>query len=473
MGHIFLSPMLLQADDVFLGGAWAGPGQAVNASAWGGFSGSAGGPLALLAETGIHNTAARGLQTARETSRYTHLSLDWSPGPVAVRAGHRYLPVETEFLADTDQRSLLPGIPSARNVGSLFVGPSEKSGRSARTHLLPGVFTLERYGTPGVYWQSPWGAIFAHPASGMAALVARGRIGLDASLRADWIVDANRSGYTDSRLATQDAPTRDARLWEGYARLQITDRGHNRLRLLALRDNDWDLVSGQLPAERRGRSGAAAAVGRPLRYFSYEGAGMDRSAESFRMGGVLVGEEETLGFGPLLRGRFYRVSLTPPDRGVDVAETEPRDGSVGKTEDRAVAPGIRWRGRRERINLFAEARERGRPCVELAARVRRRGLTLSAALLLRRPSPKSEVLYAETGTFRDGGPLFYHNRERVLRVEARGGNVGLLLATAMGSGRPDHYARIQMLWNLRGGGRPVRNLPQKPRGASDPVALDQ
>ena len=373
-------------------------------------------------------------------------------------AGHRFLPVETEFLAAPGGRSLLYDVPTLRKMGSVFLGPVARDRGDDLT--LPGLFALEGRPGAGVYWVSPWGAsVFCHPGVGVAAFVMRGKRSLDPALQADWLIDLNRSGYASDRISAADERTRDTLLWQGYARARITRKSRTLLRVLALRSNEWDLAPGKTVVGRRGRSGAAAAVGRPLWLLSFEGAGLDRAAESYRVFGVAIGDNEGRGLFPVLRARYYRAAVVRV-RAPNESKQLPRENTgPERSDDRGLAPGVRWARRDSSFEIYGEGRGRGTPSLELRARHATRGKSLSATLLLRKSTRETEVLYTESGSFRDGGPLFFHDRERVMRLEGRARNFSLLIATTLGNGRPDHFARLQLSWELDGSGRSTRLVP--------------
>ncbi len=388
----------------------------------------------MLAEVREDRRSSWPGRSSRDTN--ADLSFQWSFDSWVLQGGRRFLPIASEFLAMPGDRSHLDGVPSRRSRPSAFLGLREEH---AWATFVPGLFAIENHWGP-FYRPLPGVFVLWQPGTERAAFVLRGRREIDERVRVSWLVDVNRSsrdGLPDGSACGH--PIRCSPLWQGYGELRVHEQGRPILRLVALRENSWDLEVGPTTiVERRGRSGAAAAVGRPFRFLTFEGAGLQRLGESFRMGGLFVGDSFATGFAFGLRGRFYRYE-----------SLEGREKEVpAKHEDRSAGPALTWRSRHETIHLFAEGRERGEPTAQLEVRHRRGGLTLAGSLLVRRAARQPEVLYTETGSFRDGGPLFYTNRERVLRLEARGENLAFLLSTALGSGRPERFGRLQWRWHL-------------------------
>ncbi len=382
----------------------------------------------------------------RRFHQTSHVSAAFAHDLVALTMGRRFLPgPRTNFLLDPDAYSAFPQIPAGRDRASIFLQPLP------RHFAVPGPFWLSGESQPGAFlaWDRRL-LLAAHP-SGHAVLTVHG------------VPLAGVSAYADL--------IRSPRTWTGYGRLgtfvpeetQVSSRSTERdvdLLIEAERKETWDylsLSSGEVYAEREGRSGLGQVFVNVMRRFEAGAAGFDRGPDGFRT--MELAWTPRLPFADihwLLRGRYYE------RRHYNAAVRNVADGSLVDSEnappgsgsdfaDHALATGLEWRDENFGVRTVFESRRSGVHAGELDLffRSREPSLEFSVGAVYGTPAEHTFFFLRSSGD-RESGLRFYGDPDAagglVLRLKHR--HVYILVESRIVNRRPQSFGVLQFRWEL-------------------------
>lgn len=297
---------------------------------------------------------------------------------------------------------------------SVLVAPLRKSSffvRPVPSLWVPGIFAVEGMAGPGVFFLTPDGRVFAalHP-DGSCGLT------LDYQTGARVFVDAERLRFGEKLPWT----------WEGIAYASFGG-----LSIEASRQRKWDFdEKGRFDESRKGRSGLASIVLGPD-WLQVEAAGMDRYKTSMRMAGATVAYiPDILSFGPVIRGRSYRVRTY---------------GSSNEVTDSAFAGGMALQMQFVQLEALYESRRGATSAGELSLSIERKNLTASLSGFAKcgRKVEGRSLRVLRTRPEYETGTTFYLEETSALTLRVRSGFLYLSAGFSRSKNKTDRYATAE------------------------------